>query len=79
MDQVKGHPIASAPGMYPARNRLVRARFDALEQEFEAATPEVVRQAAAHPAARAAILDEFTRHCVDKVLAALQEFAATQW
>jgi secernin len=79
MDQVKGHPITSVPGLYPARNRLVRARFDALEQEFEAATPDVVRQAVAHPAARASILDEFTRHCVDRVVAALQEFTATQW
>jgi secernin len=75
MDRVKGHPITSLPGLYPARNQLVRARFDALEQEFEAETQNVVRQALAaeHPEAHAAILDEFSRRCVDKVHTVLQE------
>jgi secernin len=81
MDRVKGHPITSLPGMYPARNRLVRARFDALEREFEAATPGVVRQALAaeHPAGRAAILNDFTEGCVAKVLAVLHELLAATW
>jgi secernin len=75
MDRVKGHPITSLPGLYPARNQLVRARFDALEQEFEAETPNVVRQALAveHPSARASILDEFSQRCVSKVHMVLQE------
>lgn len=76
MDQVKGHPVASLPGLYPARNALVRARFDALEQEFELETPAVVAraQAAGHPAACAAVLDEFTEQCVQKVLAVVEAF-----
>src|SRR5690606_19765948 len=63
MDQVKGDPIASLPGLYPTRNRAVRTQFDALEQEFEAETPGVIRQALAadHPDTTASILDEFTR------------------
>jgi secernin len=79
MDRVKGHPIGSLPGLYPARNRAVRAKFDALEQEFEAATPDVVQQAAAHPDACASILDEFSGRCVGRVLAAVQEFLAAGW
>ena len=78
MDQVKGHPIASLPGFYPAGNRLVRAQFDALEQEFESETPDVVRQAVEHPDARASILDEFTGRCVHKVLAVLQDLLSTR-
>ena len=75
LDRVKGDPIASVPGLYPARNRQVRARFDALEQEFEAQTPSVVQAALAGDAGavRAAILDDFTVRCVYKVHAALQE------
>jgi hypothetical protein len=75
MDRVKGHPLTSLPGLYPTRNRAVRIEFDALEQEFETETPEVVRQALTveHPDSTASILDEFTRRCVHKVLAVLQE------
>jgi secernin len=79
MDGVKGHPIATLPGFYPARNRLVRAKFDALEEEFEAETPAVVRQAlaAGSPDETATILDDFTHRCVDKVLSALQELLSS--
>ncbi len=75
MDRVKGHPISSLPGLYPARNRAVRSEFDALEQAFEAETPHVVRHALAakHPDTTASILDEFTEQCVHKVLTVLQE------
>ena len=75
MDRVKGHPITSLPGLYPARNQLVRARFDALEQEFEAQAPNVVKQALAvdHPGDRASILDEFSQSCVGNVLTVLRE------
>jgi hypothetical protein len=77
MDSVKGDPINSLPGRYPARNREVRAAFDRLEQDFEAEVPEVIRKAietretdqegASH------ILDEFSEGCVDKVVAAIRE------
>ena len=75
LDRVKGNPTASVPGLYPVRNQLVRARFDALEQEFEAQTPSVVQEAlAVDPGAvRAAVLDDFTARCVHKVHAELRE------
>jgi secernin len=78
MDRVKGDPITSLPGLYPARNRVVRAQFDALEQAFEAEAPHVVEQALAaeQPESRAALLDEFTQRCVDRVQTALQELLA---
>lgn len=78
MDQVKGDPIASVPGLYTARNQAVRARFDALEAEFEAELPEVMKAAlaAAHPDTTASILDGFTGRCVGKVLAAFEELLA---
>lgn len=75
LDRVKCDPISSVPGLYPVRNRLVRERFDALEQEFEAQVPAVVREALAvdQPNLRAAILDDFTQRCVHKVHAVLNE------
>lgn len=75
LDRTKGDPAASRPGMYPARNQLVRARFDALEHEFEAQTPAVVQKAlaAGDAAVRSAILDDFTARCVHKVHGAIQE------
>jgi hypothetical protein len=78
LDEAKGHPITSLPGWYPARNRLVRAKFDALEQEFEEEITEVVRQALAakQSASAALIMDEFSERCVHKVLTALQELMA---
>jgi hypothetical protein len=81
MDRVKGHPIASLPGLYPARNQVVRTRFDSLEQEFERETPNTVRSALAaeHPDARAYILDEFTQSCVQRVVGVLQELLAEAW
>lgn len=79
MDRVKGHATTSLPGMYPTHNRAVRVKFDALEQEFEAETAEVMRQALAEENSdrTAAILDEFSRRCVGKVLMALQELFST--
>jgi secernin len=78
MDLVKGDPIASVPGLYPRRNRTVRARFDALEAQFEEETPHVVRRAVAAPDASSAasILDDFSSQCAGKVLAALHELRA---
>lgn len=75
MDRVKGDAVAALPGLYPVRNRAVRAKFDALEQEFEAEVAEVMREAVAaqHPNTTASILDDFSQRCVGKVLTALQE------
>lgn len=75
LDRAKGDPNTSVPGLYPARNQLVRARFDALEYEFETQTPAVMREALAvdRVAVRAAILDDFTQRCVHKVHGELQE------
>jgi secernin len=78
MDRTKGHPIGSVPGSYASRNPLVRARFDALEQEFESQMPDVLQQAAAYPSTRATILDEFTHRCVGKVLVALRELLSAR-
>jgi secernin len=78
MDQTKGHPIGSVPGSYASRNPLVRAQFDALEQEFESQMPDVLQQAAAYPSTRATLLDEFTHRCVGKVLVALRELLSAR-
>jgi secernin len=75
MDRVKGDPTGAVPGLYTARNQTVRIRFDALEQEFEAEVPDVMKRALAaeHPDTTASLLDEFTQRCVHKVLSVLQE------
>jgi hypothetical protein len=76
-DRVKGTSFESRPGYYPSRNRRVRARFDALEQEFAEVLPEVLQTAqaasVAGPAEAAQIFDGFTASCVDKVMVALNE------
>ena len=77
MDNVKGDVVNSLPGHYPDWNRRVRGAFDALEQEFEAEVPNVIRKAIElretdhGPAAH--ILDEFSERCVNKVVAAIRE------
>lgn len=78
LDRVKGHPNTSLPDHYPIRNRRVRAKFDALEQEFEAELPDVIKRARlTNEANRASfILDEFTEGCVNQVLAVLHELLA---
>jgi secernin len=79
MDQVKGDPIGSVPGRYPARNRIVRTRFDALERAFADRLPEVLGRAAetrkVGDEAVAQVLDEFTTSCVGEVLIALEGLA----
>ena len=79
MDTVKGDPIASRPDHYQVKNRLVRARFDALEKEFAAGLPAVLEEAVeaknAGDRAVAHILDEFTENCFNRVLIALEELA----
>jgi secernin len=71
IDVVKGDPIQSVPGCYPARNRQVRAQFDALEQDFVAQLPEVMRTATASGQVDTQVLNTFTAACVERVLKAL--------
>ena len=77
MDNVKGDPVNSLPDHYPVRNSRVRTVFDALEQEFEAELPNVMREAIetreTDLEAAAHILDDFSERSVDKVLAASRE------
>lgn len=74
IDRVKGDAVRSLPGYYQRRNRLVRARFDPLEQAFAAETPAVLERYAA--TGGAAVLDGFTARCVEQVVAALRELLA---
>ena len=80
MDVVKGDPIISVDNYYPARNRRVRAVFDALEAEFEAELPMLMQRASRMRAvdrqASAHILDEFTDRCVRKVVAEVERLLA---
>jgi secernin len=69
-DLVKGHPIKAQPGAYQARNQLVRARFDPLEQEFATELPEVLR--AYTGSSDPQILDAFVERCVGRVVTTLQ-------
>jgi secernin len=76
-DCVKGDPIRSLPGCYPMRNPQVRARFDPLEQEFEAEIPRVMEKAVtwrkSDPEAAVSLLDEFTESCVQKVILSVED------
>jgi secernin len=77
MDKVKGDPIKSIPRSYPSRNRIVRERFDAIEQECAAELPHVLQKAAdstsGYSLSRAEILDEFTAKWMDRVVRTLRE------
>ena len=81
MDAVKGDPVRSLPDHYTSRNRMVRERFDALEQAFMAQVPAVVQQAAAlietNRSAAADILDAFTSRCLQTTLTALKDLLRT--
>lgn len=73
MDKVKGDPIKSLPGYYPARNPLVREQLDALERDFAAQVPEIVARAVDPDsgAVDSGILDAFTADCVARTLEAV--------
>jgi secernin len=71
MDQAKGEAISARPGYYPKRNRLVRARFDQLEQAFMAEMPEVMRRYAG--SGDGSILAGFSERCVEQVVEVLTE------
>lgn len=75
LDAVKGDELGSRPGCYPARNPLVRARFDELERAFAAELPEVQRRYAETGAAE--VLDRFTAECVQRVVGAARELLRT--
>jgi secernin len=70
-DLVKGDSIKALPGCYPARNRLVRTRFDPLEQEFAAEVPQVLRFYAGSGDAQ--ILNTFMERCVQRVVTTLRD------
>jgi secernin len=66
---------------WAARNPVVRRDFDALENEFEAGIPAVVKQAAAlrragKGQAAAAMLDRYSASCLEKTVKKLQELRA---
>jgi secernin len=77
MDLVKGDPMTSLPNHYQIKNRIVRAKFNPLEQEFATSLPRVLGEARkakeANDKAVAHILDEFTESCVNKVLTIIKE------
>ena len=73
LDRTKGAAVGSRPGCYPQRNALVRARFDALEQAFEAELPEVLAEATDEAGVKAEVLDTFTSRCVERTVAAVHE------
>jgi secernin len=77
LDRTKGSDVGSIPGYYPRRNAQIRARFDALEEQFDAELPEVMARAMrlrqTDTAAMAAELDRFTARCVGRVVAAVEE------
>jgi secernin len=78
MDSVKGGPVGSKPGLYPARNQMVRQRFDALEAEFAAQLPQVVTSAVNDDGVvKAAALDDFTAACVERVVETTRDLLAT--
>jgi secernin len=73
LDTVKGEAVWSRPGFYVERQRVARAKLDALEASFADDVPRVVRQAMAmrEPAAATMVLDDFTAACVRTVTATL--------
>jgi secernin len=72
-DTVKGHSIHSISGSYTARNRLVRARFDALEEQFQAEVPAVLKRAVGSNTTAARTLNDFTNSCVQQVVKTIRE------
>lgn len=76
-DVVKGDVIRSIPGLYPARNQLVRERFDALEADFKAQLPAVIQKAQASGAVDPQVLDAFTAACVERVVTTIHELLHT--
>jgi secernin len=77
LDVVKGDPVASVPGYYPERNRLVRSRFDALEADFAAELAELLSHCTVRPPMadeeQARRLDDFSSRCVERVVAAVND------
>lgn len=67
-DVIKGDAVKSVPGCYPVRNAITREQFDALEQAFEAQVAAVMQGALAGGTVNAAVLDEFTAGCIERVL-----------
>jgi secernin len=77
MDAVKGDPVRSLPDHYMSRNRIVRERFDPIEQMFMAEAPGVVGKAAglidSDKLAAADLLDAFTAKCLRMTVTTLED------
>ena len=76
LDRTKGAPIGSKVGYWETRNPVVRAKFDALEKQFEAEVPNVLQRAVklrkqGKEDEAAKTLDGYTEECVDRVAAEL--------
>jgi secernin len=80
LDKAKGDPINSIPGHYARNNRIVRARFDALESSFAQQLPQVLVTAAEQRKTTgsnvARVLDQFTADCVSQIVDVLCELIA---
>ena len=81
IDAVKGDPVQSLPDYYVSRNRIVRERFDAIEQAFMAEVPDVVGKADGlidtDRTAAAGLLDAFTCRCLQTTVTALKDLLTT--
>ena len=82
LDIVKGDAIRSVAGYYVERNHLVRCRFDELEKEFAEELPHVLNAAVVASGTDDVNdgrwrLDQFTEHCVGKVVTTVKELLET--
>ncbi len=78
LDRVKGDPVRSLPGYYPARNPVVRERFDALEQAFEAQVPPITAKARQQDGTVIPdVLDDFSARCVTQVVETIHDLLDT--
>lgn len=77
MDLTKGDPVASLPGYYDKRNRIVRSCFDELEYSFQRELPKVIEEVREISRKdrnnRAKILDQFTGQCIKQVITAVEK------
>jgi len=78
VEKTAGKTAENPIGYWNIRNQIVRAEFDALEKEFEAGVPKVVKKAvelrkAGKVDEAAKVLDDYSAKCVDKVLKKVNE------
>jgi secernin len=78
LDKTRGGPVGSKVGYWEVRHLRVRSEFDALEKEFEAELPKIMKKAvelkkAGRVDEAAKILDDHTAKCVDRVIKKVNE------